>query len=130
MERQKTVVDASIGFKLFFKEAGSREAIGLLDRHKNGELSLNVPDLFFYEVLNALRYKGFNDEELSEVVEDLMDFQLQSHEPRANLLSCAARLSNQYGFTLYDASYAALAELLNAKIISADEELLRHPLAQ
>ncbi len=122
----KVVVDASVVVKWFVEEEHPREARLLRDAYASGVIDLACPSLLPYEVLNALKYSGaFGEEELKEVAETLDDFQLTLYDLSGELAKKSVELAMRKGITIYDASYAALAELLEVDAYTADEELLR-----
>ncbi len=125
MER-KVVIDASVVVKWFVEEEYSREARLLRDAYASGILDLAAPSLLPYEVLNALKYSGaFGEDELKEIAEILGEFQLSLHDLSGELANKTVELAMRKGITIYDASYAALAESLDTIAYTADERLLR-----
>ncbi len=125
MER-KVVIDASVVVKWFVEEEYSREARLLRDAYASGILDLAAPSLLSYEVLNALKYSGaFGEDELKEIAEILDEFQLSLHDLSGELANKTVELAMRKGITIYDASYAALAESLDTIAYTADERLLR-----
>lgn len=59
MARQPLVLDASVGVKWFSArdEASLAQALDIRDAHIDGNALIVVPDLFFYEVANAIAQK-------------------------------------------------------------------------
>ncbi len=55
MEKQKVVADASVVAKWFLNEEFSEEATLLRDSFVKDELTISVPSLLNYEILNVLR---------------------------------------------------------------------------
>ncbi len=126
MERGKVVADASVIVKWFVEEEHSREARLLRDAYAEGVLDIAVPTLLPYEVLNALKYSGgFGEEELKEVAKTLDEFQLTYYELTGRLAELAVEIAMRKGVTVYDASYVALAKLLNTVIYTADTKLIQ-----
>ncbi len=122
----EAVVDASVVVKWFVEEEHSKEARLLRDAYASGTLDLIAPSILPYEVLNALKYSGaFGEEELKEVVGTLDDFQLTFYTLSGDLAKRVVELAMRKGITIYDASYVALAESLDALLYTADERLLR-----
>jgi len=125
-EKKVIVVDASVVVKWFIEEEYSREARLLRDAYAGGVLDIAVPSLLYYEVLNALKYSGaFGEEELKEVAEVLSDFQFNSYDMTGSLAEKTIEYSMRKGLTVYDASYVALADVLDTTLYTADEELIR-----
>lgn len=59
MARQSLVLDASVGVKWFSArgESALAKALDIRDAHIDGHAVIMVPDLFFYEVANAIVHK-------------------------------------------------------------------------
>jgi len=123
------VVDASVGIKLFLVEDLSDKAHCLL----NGLTSdpparFYVPDLFYTECANILwkyvRRFGYPSENARQDVVDLQALALRTVST-ADVLEPALDLALTYEITVYDASYAALAQQLDMPLITADLALTR-----
>jgi predicted nucleic acid-binding protein len=123
------VVDASVGIKLFLVEDFSEKAHHLF----NGLTSdpparFYVPDLFYAECANILwkyvRRFGYPSENARQDVVDLQSLALRTVST-ADVLEPALDLALTYGISLYDASYAALAQQLDMPLITADLALTR-----
>jgi len=126
MERKEVIVDASVVVKWFVEEEYSREARLVRDAYANGLIDIAAPSLLPYEVLNALKYSGaFGEEELKEVAKTLEDFQLTLYNLEGKLAEKSVELAMRKGITIYDASYVALAQILNTELYTADEKLIR-----
>lgn len=88
---------------------------------------IHVPHLFEIEVLSALRHHtigGPSPERGVKFVEDLKSMRLTRY-PHTALLSRIWELRNN--ITAYDAAYVALAETLDAPLITLDARLARAP---
>jgi len=67
LEKEK-VVDANIIVKLFLEEEFSSKALQLRNDYIRGVITIAVPSLLEYEVLNALKYSDiYSVEELKEI---------------------------------------------------------------
>ena len=131
MERQKTVVDASVVLKWFIGgETFSSEAEKVLKRHIEGETFLYAPDLLMYEIGNTLHFRQISPEAVKRAFHDLSDFQIHMEKATNILLLNAIRLAKLYEITVYDAAYAALAEMLGADLVTADNKLAKLPFAR
>lgn len=130
MERQKKVIDANMGVKWFSQEENFEKARALLNLHITGEILLVVPELFFYEVINALKYKKTTEESIKKAIEELFNFQLEKIDLSEKISMMALEISLKYKLSIYDALYLALAELLDIHLITADKKILatKHPL--
>jgi len=126
MEGKEVVVDASVVVKWFVEEEYSREARLLRDAYANGLIDVTAPSLLPYEVLNALKYSdAFGEEELKEIAITLEDFQITLFNLQGELAVKSIELAMRRGLTIYDASYVALAQILNTELYTADEKLIR-----
>jgi len=109
------VVDASIVLKWLREEEDSKEARAL--SHER----LLAPPLLCLEVINvAARKWGWQEEALVELARELERSGVVLEEPPpAAVARWAAR-----GLTAYDASYVALAEVYECRLVTADEGIL------
>ena len=127
MERQKKVLDASVMVKWFAEETDTDKAVHLKEAHQNREFLIVVPSLAFAEVLNSLQYKKNNEKMLSETNKALWEMQFEVVEVTETLLGNAMVIAQQYHLTVYDALYAAVAQLHGAPLITADVPLSKVP---
>lgn len=125
----KVVVDASVGVKWTLAgdaEGLLDEAYAVLDQYEKGEIRIVVPDLFWVEVGNALwkavRTGRVSKELGKEAIAVMMERNLPT-VPSAPLLEKAFAIATDYGRTVYDAVYVALARDSGAQLITADERL-------
>lgn len=90
------------------------------------EMSVHVPALFDVEVLHALRgmesARTIDDTALTSALADLADLRASRHDhellrPRIWEL--------RHNFGAYDATYVALAEVLDAPLVTTDARLSR-----
>ncbi|MEO8585199.1 MAG: type II toxin-antitoxin system VapC family toxin [Acidobacteriota bacterium] len=123
------VVDASVGVKLFLDEAGSDEAERLfaLLGHAPPHV-IAVPDLFFIECGNVFRSRAhrrhMTAEEAREAFRILRALPLQT-VASPDLVPLALDLALAHGLSVYDATYAVLAERLGAPLVTADGKLVK-----
>jgi predicted nucleic acid-binding protein len=89
---------------------------------------LHVPHLFEVEVMNVLRRYAldhrFTERRGAELLEDLTTMRITRY-PHTALLSRVWELREN--LTAYDAAYVALAETLEAPLVTRDERLARTP---
>lgn len=123
------VVDASVGVKLFLDETGSVEAerlFALLGREPPHVIA--VPDLFFIECANVFRSRAhrrlMTAERAREAFAILRSFPLQTVSS-SEIAPVALDLALAHGLSMYDATYAALAERLGVPLVTADGKLAR-----
>jgi predicted nucleic acid-binding protein len=116
------VVDASVGVEILLRLP---DADMLMDRLFSGD-TLHVPHLFDVEVAQVVRRYWRADEITParglQAIQDLADLPVtrHSHEP---LLERIWQL--RANITAYDASYVALAEALDAVLLTRDAALAR-----
>lgn len=120
----KTVIDASIVVKWFTKEQGHTQAKALRDSHIQHEIELTAPDLLLFELANALSYnKNLTPEDVKQAIKTINMIQVTLVPPTETLINRAIDVAEKHGITIYDASYLALAEILEINLITADEKL-------
>jgi predicted nucleic acid-binding protein len=107
------------------KRRGTENALALRDSYVKGKIDIACPSLLPYEVLNALRYNPeFGQEQVLSALQSLEKFQLWLHPIVGEYAALCVKNSFGYGISLYDASYVALAEYLQAPLYTADKRLL------
>ncbi len=120
------VIDASVAVKWFLDEAHTRAALALQSDFIEGRLTLRVPSLFPYEVLNALTFsRRFRNPELIEAARDLDRSDIVTVPLSGAYFEQTVAVSLQNRITIYDASYVALAAALDSPLFTADDTLLR-----
>lgn len=123
------VVDASVGAMLFLPESLSDAAHRLFDMlSAEPPGTLHVPDLFFVEVANVLlkhsRRGTYAPADLHNDLADLRSLALRA-TPTFELVDGAITIAQRYDISAYDSCYVALAERLDAPLITGDLKLLR-----
>ena len=117
------VVDASVGAKWLFPEAGTPEAMRL----RHGGHDLHAPAFLDVEVTNILWKKvrkGLLESTLAaELAQQLLGVPIIRHNDRP-LLKDAFDLANQSQRSVYDCLYLALALHLGGQMVTADERLV------
>lgn len=120
------VLDSSVIVKWFKQEQDSDKALELREAYLNTDLEIAVPDLVFYEISNVMTYDdSFDAENVKESIETLRDMEFDVVAPHTDLLNKAIEVADQKDVTIYDASFMALAEPLDAEMITTDQELVR-----
>jgi len=121
----RRVVDTSVTTKWFVadRESHVAESWELLQDHLGGAAVLASPAHMRLEVLNALKQRRFDGDALMRVADALEGFRLEWHPVDAGLARAAASISAEYGLTLYDAAFAALAVELDCELVTADRRL-------
>lgn len=117
------VVDASVACKWFIADAGSQAVEALFAP----EHVFFAPDLIVAEVCNIaatkLRRGEIAAEQASGMVDRIGDF-FDEIVPSAALARRAFAMANELAHPAYDCFYLALAELRNARLVTADERFL------
>lgn len=121
------VSDANVVLKWFHAE-GEEEvdaARALLEAHKERTIALSVLDLTAYEVGNALMRgrAGASAEQAATVVEALAEI-CPAIRPSPKEMRKASHLAESHELTLYDATYAAVAQSRSAELATLDHALL------
>jgi len=121
------VPDTSVVIKWFRQgEILAEQALALRAAYLDGHLQVSVPTLLAYELTNVLRYKDdLETAQVEEAVQSLFDLGLQWAPPSAVVMRRAAVIARDADATVYDATFAALAESLDASFVTADERLAR-----
>jgi predicted nucleic acid-binding protein len=123
------VVDASVGAKwlvLFAQEEFADRAKTLLDRRTAGEIIVLVPDLFWLEISSALckamRRNKCTSTEANQALSEMRQLPLQTVSS-TKLVNSAQQIAIQYGRSIYDSVYVALAREARSEVVTADEKL-------
>lgn len=119
------VLDASAVMELLL---GTERGRAIADRIADPALGLHVPHLVDVEVAQALRrlveYGELDQDDARVALEDLraLDLERHAHEPLFDRI-----WSLRKNLTAYDATYVALAEALDATVLTCDGRLARTP---
>ncbi|MEA2414491.1 MAG: hypothetical protein QOI58_1148 [Thermoanaerobaculia bacterium] len=122
------MVDASAAFKWLIPDAAEDDvplAKALLVDHMEGRVKINIPTLLYYEVGNILLFGRSRPpiEQAAEALTDLFSIPLEVVHPAMVSSDITLRLASLRGLTYYDATYVALAEMLDCPLITADRRL-------
>lgn len=121
----RCVVDASVVAKWFLEEEFTPEARRLRDDYAAELIEAEAPALLPYEVLNAARFADvFTPGELRRLAEALDRFAIPLHLLQGPLAESTLAVAASADLSVYDASYAALAQRLGVPLYSADGGLL------
>lgn len=121
------VPDTSVVIKWYRQgENLTGQALALRERYLDGQIELSVPTLLGYELANVLRYKEhLATDQVEEAVQSLFDLGLEWVPISASTMRRAVVIARESGATVYDATFAAVAESLHAVFVTADERLVR-----
>lgn len=115
------VFDASCLLELLLRSSNSQ---AVENRLQMSDVSLCAPHLIDIEVSHVLRRYviagGLSEEYGREAIADLEDFPLRRY-PHTELLPRMWQLREN--LTAYDAAYVALAEILDAPLVTCDKKL-------
>ena len=119
------VLDTSVVIKWFRQgEILADRALALRAAYVEGRVQVSVPTLLAYELTNVLRYKeDLTTPQVEEAVQSVFDMGLVWVAPTAAVMRRAAAIARRSDGTVYDATFAACAESLEATFITADERL-------
>lgn len=117
------VLDASAVIELILDTAAGRRIGGLID---DPAIGLHVPHLVDVEVTSVLRRlvreRSLEADEAQAAIDDLLALDLQRHSHEGLIERAWALRQN---LTSYDAVYVALAEALDARLVTCDRRLAR-----
>ena len=123
MARQALVLDASIGVKWFSaKDEGSlAQALAIRDAHIAGDAFIIVPELFYYEVTNAIVHKqSIPLASVQAASASMFGLGMEAVALDAGLLETSVKLSRELGITIYDSCYLALAQKVACPLVTAN----------
>lgn len=121
------VLDASFIVKLFIEEPGSATCVALFRARRNVGAAFYMPAHAPAEVLEIACRKLTRDEIAAEQLDDIVRSLpcLGKVEPLDALLDPALRIAIDFGVSVYDALYVALAEARTALLLTCDLKLVR-----
>lgn len=124
----KTVVDASVALKWYFRERSAEAATRVLTEGNEGVRELLAPDWIVAELANVLRKKVRRDECSGAEAQAILDA-FESDAPElvesVPLVPRALELALRLDETLYDCLYLAAAIEGEAALVTADARLAR-----
>lgn len=120
------IVDTSVIFKWFDTSEDNREqAIDLLIQHLSNKEVITTSDLLLYEITNAWSTKSkLPNSRIRMNLTRLEKYALNIAAVNFRLLDKAFTLSRKYSISVYDASYAVLAQEKQCIFITADRKLV------
>ena len=124
----RVVADASFCGAWVLQDESSDAAEALLERVESGDVSLLVPSLWKYEMLNLLRSacrRGRLDQADAAAAQKILS-QVpleQIDVPDAEAESAIHRLAQTHGLSAYDASYLELVIRFQVPLYTADQAL-------
>ena len=123
MAKETLVLDASVIVKWFCDERQSDIANKLRDDFFSNIYRIIVPDLLFYEVINAVKFSNvFSNKEKISVVHDLYSIGIDFEYPDREIMESALNIAMDYNATIYDSVYLAIARKHRCNYITADAD--------
>lgn len=118
------VVDASAAIAILLNDDGAEAVDRVIRRRRSRGVRLVVPELFWIETANALgRRHAQSLDVILEAVATLDRMGLVTvNTDRAGVLTMAVTMLD-HGLSAYDATYLALAETLDASLLTLDRRL-------
>ena len=117
------IVDASVVLEVLLGTAAGRRAEAVLFDH---DAALHAPHLLDVEVAQVLRRYAAAGEikpgRAAEALDDLADLPITRHE---HVLLLPRIWQLRHNVTAYDAAYLALADVLDATLVTRDAKLAR-----
>lgn len=124
MERvKKVIIHASVAARWFIKEEEYDKALEVRRDYERGSIDMIAPQLLIYEVANAFRYcpeLGARDAVDSAV--SLINMQLDLRTMDERWAEETINTAYNYGISIYDSCYYALAKTLKIKLLTADRK--------
>lgn len=119
------VLDASAVVELLLDTDAGRHVALLIDDPALGVHAPHLVDVETVSVLRRFAREGIiKDDEAAVAIEDLLALDLQRHSHEGLIERCWALRKN---VTAYDAAYIALAEALDATLVTCDDRLAKAP---
>lgn len=120
------VVDTSVAFKWTDENEESRNiALKILQDHIQNKVKIIVPQLIFYELANSWATKTkLSVSTIKSNLKRLKKADLTIEPPSFELMVKAVEFSKKYQVSVYDASYAVLAQAKKCNLITADTKFV------
>lgn len=124
---ERLVLDASIALKWFFPhEKDNKIARKILRKLKKEEIEIFIPQIFFFEVVNAVKTKSeTTSKDVLRAINKIFSLNFVIEKADLILLKKANFYAQKYDLSIYEASYIALAKINELPFITADEKMAR-----
>jgi predicted nucleic acid-binding protein len=124
MTARPIVIDASVGVGLIRGEPGDAQTRSVLEEAVSAGTRVVVPSLFWLEVMNPLmtRYR-WAGVDVIRAIHDLDRLGVETIELDRPLLLSALDVAERHTLTAYDATYLAIAIVLDGRLLTFDEGL-------
>ncbi len=121
------VVDTSVAYKWFSKENEDllSQAIKLLSNHLKKSEELIAPDIIIYELANAWATKTkLTNDQIKVFMKDFSSTRIKIETITFDLINSAIAFSKKYHVSVYDASYAVLAQYKRCDYYTVDTKFI------
>lgn len=120
------VVDASVIVKWYIIEEDREKSLKIREDYIGGRFKLAAPAILPFEVLNAIRFsrRDLASSTLKSIAESLTLYGIELYQLTGKYRELTIDASYQNKISIYDASYVALAKLLNTILYTADQRLI------
>ena len=123
MEKKALVLDASVVVKWYCVEKDSDKALEIRKRYREHKVNIIVPNLLFYEVINAIRYNlDIDDEAKKKIASNLLAIGFDTIIPSKEQYLEALDFALKKDLTIYDSIYYIIAKDANGVYVTADED--------
>lgn len=122
------VLDASVGGKWLLKidESYRDKALNILRKHFDEEEKITVPDLFFYEIANAIATKTtISPRNIQPLMKKLFETNLSIYHPLQDDIIASTKLAKKHKTSVYDMLYSVVAKKNKATLVTADEKFVQ-----
>ena len=124
MSAPPIILDASAAIALIRREPAWPAIAEVLRASARDAVRLLAPEAFWLEVVNVLvRRHGLPPSQVVEALRELDDLGIDSVRIDRPLLLVTIDLQARFGLSAYDASYLALAETEDARLLTLDRQL-------
>ena len=124
MSGSPIVLDASAAIALIRREPAAAALDEVLRRSAREAVRLLAPEAFWLEIANVLvRRHGLTPNEVVEALRETDDLGIDTIPMDRPLLLVTIDLQARFGLSAYDASYLALAETEDARLLTLDRQL-------
>jgi len=123
--KKRYVLDASVISKWYYEkdEQDLFNAAAIYNNLQSRQYTFFAPDLLIFEILNIFRMKpGMNDLKINGIINELYDL-IVILGMNKNSFRKAFTISRDLNISFYDSIYLALADDIDAGLITADKKL-------
>lgn len=122
------IIDASLALKWYLKEEYSEVALHILDLFKSSEIDLIAPPIMLLEIINGLLaatlVKRLSAKEAEHSIRTFMKLKIKEKNLTGDKYNLGMFfIAQKYKISVYDSSYAALAEAEHCDFYTADKKL-------